>query len=162
MSRRAVSLTLLLALLLTQWVNLHRRYDGCAACGRPPAPHVHLSELVPFAERPQSCRCGTHTDPADHGCCNRHASGGAARAALVGAAPAKGCCADVLVLSADAEGTFDKADPKRDSPDSTLDAVGSQAGRAADGDGSTVAWSLRSPPSCPSEPLYLLNRALLL
>ena len=53
MVRRVVSLTLLLALLLTQWVNAHRRYDGCATHGRPPAPHVHLSELVPFKVAPK-------------------------------------------------------------------------------------------------------------
>lgn len=143
---------------------LHRRYDGCAACGRPPVPHVHLSELVPLAERPQSCRCGTRATADDRGCCDRQATGGESQGAAVAerSGPAKGCCADVLVLSADAEVTLANADPKYDGPDSALDAIGSQAGWAAVGVRATAIAGQRPPPGCPPEPLYLLNRALLI
>lgn len=164
MSRRVVSLTLMLTLLLTQWVNLHRRYDGCAACGRPPAPHVHLSELVPFAERPQTCRCGIRADADDHGCCNRKALGGEGRDTAVTepSGSLKGCCADVLLLSADSEVTLGTADAKSDSLGLTHDAVLLPQMWSADRRHGPAVGAQRSPPAPSSAPLYLLNRALLI
>ena len=164
MDRRVVSLTLLLALLLTQWVNVHRRHDGCASCGRPPAPHVHLSELVPFGERPQSCRCGAHADADDRGCCDRQAPRGEPTDATVTtpSGPANGCCADVLLLSADSEVTLVQTGPQGDGPEPTLGAVALPRVWSADNLCGPAAGVQRSPPSYSSAPLYLLNRALLI
>lgn len=163
MDRRVVSHTLLLALLLTQWVNAHRRYDGCAACGRPPAPHVHLSELVPFGERPQSCRCGTPPTADDRGCCSRQASGGEKRELRVPdpADPTKSCCADVLLLSGDSEVAQVKVGPRVESPEDAHVAAMPRTWLALSRHASGVDTT-RPPPGCRSAPLYLVNRALLI
>lgn len=165
MARRVVSLSLLLALLLTQWVNGHRRYDGCSACGRPPAPHVHLREVLPTGDRPRPCRCAARaTEEADQRCC-----GGTTAArcdAMVVAEPAtapRGCCDDVLLLPAHAELTLPKSPPVEGDSTSAADAVpppSMASGRPAARPGTESPRSKAAGRS--SRPLYILTRSLLL
>lgn len=56
MYRRVLTLLLLPALLLTQWVNANRCLGGCAGVGHDSRPHVHLGASPAHDEKP-SCGC---------------------------------------------------------------------------------------------------------
>ena len=163
MNRRVVSLILLFALLLTQWVNHHRRDDGCATCGRPPAPHVHLGELLPFGERPQSCRCGARSGEENRGSCTPQASGEETREATVtdSPAPTKGCCEDVLLLSGDSVVTQVEAAPKVENSEGGIDAATSRTWLAVYYS-DRIEGTTQPQRGYRSAPLYILNRALLI
>ncbi len=98
--RRAASLILLIAVLLSQWAQCFRRENGCTACGRPPAPHVHLREMLAVGQPQGRCCCGLSLKG------EKQESARAAGAScgesspewLEQPGPRKGCCEDVLSL----------------------------------------------------------------
>lgn len=57
MYRRFLTLLLLPALLLTQWVNGSRCVGGCQAAGQDSRPHVHLNAVLPVTPQMKGCGC---------------------------------------------------------------------------------------------------------
>ena len=164
MCRRFLTLLLLFSLLLTQWVNAHRRNDGCAACGRPPAPHAHLRELVPFRDTAKCCRCEVRPSENDRDCCNSRVSDGEPLETKIGTQsdPRDDCSADVILLSSDSEFTAAKIESKCDSPASAIDTALLPRSWHSEDNRNTVVSTTRQPSCWSSAHLYLLNRALLI
>jgi hypothetical protein len=57
MYRRLLTLLLLPALLLTQWVNGSRCMGGCREAGQGSRPHVHLNAELPVTPQMKGCGC---------------------------------------------------------------------------------------------------------
>ena len=63
MCSRVVTLLLLPAFLLSQWMVMCRCHGGCRAAGPDARPHVHLNGLI-LGSTPKKCRCCQQTGPA--------------------------------------------------------------------------------------------------
>lgn len=62
MYRRFLTLLLLPALLLTQWVNSSRCMGGCQSSGQDSRPHVHLTAVLPGTPQAKGCGCQRQRD----------------------------------------------------------------------------------------------------
>ena len=57
MCRRGLTLLLLPAILLTQWVNGSRCMGGCQVAGQDSRPHVHLNAVLSGTPQMKGCGC---------------------------------------------------------------------------------------------------------
>lgn len=162
--RRAVSLLLLVAVLLAQWAQCFRRENGCAICGRPPAPHVHLREMLTIGQPREACCCGKYagTKKQEQVEVGPGSRGKTSSEVLEQPVSRKGCCEDVLHLPYDTGLALQSANTDgidAGSGDGLLDSVESRRLFDRFRCSATNAALSATPPT---RPFHLLTRPLLI